>query len=315
VGRHIIPALKEQLPQAEIYVIDKDTTIVLPQKTASMITQSYKLDITSGDDVDTAFANIKPEVVVHTAGINPPLAERYLRRIEKLVKAVNVGGTANVVSAAQRHGCKAFVYTSSCTAVTDNLHGHFANINESWPVARTSTMYGESKVEAEELVLGADGETMATCVLRPSVIFGEGDEILGTTDSFACRSSSNASRSRLTGASAIDTCLHSQRRDSFPSWRWHEPMGYCLCWERGIRSRSCCQGPADNEIRTRRGYSELQLLYYCARREPYLVSRSVTNLYTQFIQNNEPVSFREFCLAIWQEFGHTPRFQVGCFSA
>ena len=29
-----------------------------------------------------------------------------------------------------------------------------------------------------------------------------------------------------------------------------------------------------------------------------------------FIQNNEPITFRDFCLAIWSHFGHTPPFEV-----
>ena len=29
-----------------------------------------------------------------------------------------------------------------------------------------------------------------------------------------------------------------------------------------------------------------------------------------FIQNNEPITFRDFCLAIWAHFGHTPSFEV-----
>jgi len=29
-----------------------------------------------------------------------------------------------------------------------------------------------------------------------------------------------------------------------------------------------------------------------------------------FIQNNEPITFRDFCLAIWAHFGHIPPFQV-----
>ena len=28
-----------------------------------------------------------------------------------------------------------------------------------------------------------------------------------------------------------------------------------------------------------------------------------------FIQNNEPITFRDFCLAIWAHFGHTPPFE------
>jgi sterol-4alpha-carboxylate 3-dehydrogenase (decarboxylating) len=29
-----------------------------------------------------------------------------------------------------------------------------------------------------------------------------------------------------------------------------------------------------------------------------------------FIQNNEPITFRDFCLATWAQFGHTPPFEV-----
>lgn len=29
-----------------------------------------------------------------------------------------------------------------------------------------------------------------------------------------------------------------------------------------------------------------------------------------FIQNNEPITFRDFCLAIWAYFGHTPLFEI-----
>lgn len=29
-----------------------------------------------------------------------------------------------------------------------------------------------------------------------------------------------------------------------------------------------------------------------------------------FIQNNEPISFRDFCLAIWRQFGHVPPFEI-----
>lgn len=29
-----------------------------------------------------------------------------------------------------------------------------------------------------------------------------------------------------------------------------------------------------------------------------------------FIQNNEPITFRDFCLAIWRHFGHIPPFEI-----
>ena len=179
-GRHIIPALKEQFSEAQIYVLDKDISGEVVSELAPLVTESVEVDITSETAVIQALRVVRPHAVVHTAGINPPLRERYHRTIERLVKGVNVGGTINMLSAAREIGCKAFVYTSSCCVVTDDLHGRFANIDERWPLSRRSLMYGESKVEAEEHVLAADSQDMATCVLRPAVTFGEADYILGT---------------------------------------------------------------------------------------------------------------------------------------
>lgn len=69
-------------------------------------------------------------------------------------------------------------YHDSYLAVTDDLSTSFPNIDETWPVASKSSIYGESKVQAERLVLDAQESDFATCILRPSVIFGEMDDQL-----------------------------------------------------------------------------------------------------------------------------------------
>jgi sterol-4alpha-carboxylate 3-dehydrogenase (decarboxylating) len=178
-GRHIIPALKEQFPSCEVFVLD----IADPKGNAlhnkSLISKIYRIDITCKEQVQRALYEIGPvDAIVHTAGLQPPLGERYRRNLQREVHAVNVEGTRNVVDVALETGCRALVYTSSCCVVTDDLHGSFANINEDWPSPRQSLIYGESKVAAEELVLAADGPTLASCVLRPAVTLGEGDYML-----------------------------------------------------------------------------------------------------------------------------------------
>ena len=80
---------------------------------------------------------------------------RYHRRLEAEVN-VNVQGTNHVVKAAQDHGCRALVYTSSCTVVTDEMGHKFADIDETWPVSQRLSIYGESKVKAEKIVLTAN---------------------------------------------------------------------------------------------------------------------------------------------------------------
>lgn len=93
-----------------------------------------------------AFQAVRPQVVIHSAAIIPPLNERYGRRLEKLVVEVNVEGTRHALDAARQSGCSAFVYTSSCCAVTDDMSVSYINIDERWPVSPVSSVYGESKV-------------------------------------------------------------------------------------------------------------------------------------------------------------------------
>ncbi|KAL9115356.1 MAG: hypothetical protein Q9227_000677 [Pyrenula ochraceoflavens] len=132
-------------------------------------------DITSPERISSVLATVKPRIVVHTAGIVPSLNERYGRKWEKKVFSVNVEGTRNVVKAAQEAGVSAFVYTSSCCSVVDDMRVSYANIDERWPTSKHSSMYGESKAYAEELVQAANKENFATCILRPSVLCGPGD--------------------------------------------------------------------------------------------------------------------------------------------
>lgn len=73
--------------------------------------------------------------------------------------------------------CAVFLGTD-VVLVTDDLSSSFANIDETWPVSLVSSIYGESKVQAEKLVLDAQEPNFATCILRPSVIFGENDDQL-----------------------------------------------------------------------------------------------------------------------------------------
>jgi sterol-4alpha-carboxylate 3-dehydrogenase (decarboxylating) len=175
LGSVIVRKLLEEYPDTNIIVLDKS---VEPADEQLSRIQYYRADITLPQEVRGVFDATKPDAVIHTAGLIPSLSERYQRRLEKLVFSINVDGTRNVLEAAMAAKCNIFIYTSSCCAVTDDLTSSFANIDETWPVSRESSIYGESKVKAEELVFAAQGPNFATCILRPSVIYGESDEQL-----------------------------------------------------------------------------------------------------------------------------------------
>lgn len=144
VGSATARALEEKHPECEITLLDMNPpgSIHRVPSNATFI----QADITSSDDVMKAMMKVKPSVVIHTAGIVPPLGERYGRRLQTLVWRINVEGTKNVLAAAKASSVKALVYTSSCCAITDDMDVEYRNIDERWPTSRSSLIYGESKV-------------------------------------------------------------------------------------------------------------------------------------------------------------------------
>jgi len=86
----------------------------------------------------------------------------------------NVLGTRNVIAACRAAGVPRLVHTSSpsvCFDGTDQL-----DAGNDLPLAsRFLAYYPETKARAEREVLAANGDTLATCALRPHLVFGPGD--------------------------------------------------------------------------------------------------------------------------------------------
>ena len=190
VGRSIIWRLQQTHPDWDIFSYDK----VLPDfdrkynpsLDISKVTW-LEGEITDLSAVESALAKSKATVVIHTAGLVPPLAYRYSRRIEPTVHHINVVGTQVMLQASRNsHFVQAFVWTGSVCAVIDDVRYQYPCINETWrTTSRNSTIYGESKAKAEVLVLRANdplgtqadrrGKPFLTTALRPSVLFGPED--------------------------------------------------------------------------------------------------------------------------------------------
>ncbi|KAL4998230.1 hypothetical protein BDV10DRAFT_194535 [Aspergillus recurvatus] len=259
VGAAIARAFAERHPECAITILDfhpPGPAHVVPES-ASFI----QADITDADGVTRALQQTRPDLVIHTAGIVPDLAERFGRRLGKHVWRVNVEGTRNMLEAAKRSGSKAFVYTSTCCVLTDYLGVPLPNVDERWPTPHTSLIYGESKAAAEALVLQYSSDVMSTCALRPSVLCGPGDYQL---------------------VPAIHACIGKGETpfvigDGLNLW-----------------DVSYVTNVADAHVLAAENLASLKT----AAGEAF------------FIQNNEPIAFRDFCLAIWARFGHTPPFEV-----
>ncbi len=144
-----------------------------------------RLEVLEGDicDLDTVAAAVDGiDTVFHTAAIidlmgGSSVTEEYRQRSF----AVNVTGTENLVHAAQRAGTKRFVYTASNSVVMGGKR--ISGGDETLPYTqRFNDLYTETKVVAEKFVLsqngGPDGHGMLTCSIRPSGIWGRGDQTM-----------------------------------------------------------------------------------------------------------------------------------------
>jgi sterol-4alpha-carboxylate 3-dehydrogenase (decarboxylating) len=127
-----------------------------------------RVDITDKAAVTDACRGV--DTVIHNASIVHTKQNK-----QDVVWAVNLGGTENMLKAAQHNGVPRFVYISSGSVVYEGKD--IENGDESLPYSSVSQApYADSKIAAEKLVLAENGKGgMATCALRPHVVFGPGD--------------------------------------------------------------------------------------------------------------------------------------------
>lgn len=90
----------------------------------------------------------------------------------------NIGGAESIVAACRRHGVARLVFTSSPSVVFDE--GDLSGVDESHPRGtHFPADYPRTKAEAERVVLEAhEPARLATCALRPHLIWGVGDQNL-----------------------------------------------------------------------------------------------------------------------------------------
>lgn len=131
--------------------------------------QMVRGDLTDASAVLQACAGV--EVVFHAAavaGIWGPWKRYY---------EANVVGTRNILHSCRKHGVKRLVFTSSpsVTFAGDDQK----NVDESAPYpTRWLAYYPQTKALAEQEVLAANCPDMATCALRPHLIWGPRDQHL-----------------------------------------------------------------------------------------------------------------------------------------
>ena len=123
-------------------------------------------DISNARAVASAFEGC--DIVFHVAartGFWGPYEEYY---------RTNVVGTENVIEACRQHRITRLVYTSTPSVV--HAGGDVEGMDESAPYPeRFETHYPKTKALAEQTVLNANGDDLATVALRPHLVWGPGD--------------------------------------------------------------------------------------------------------------------------------------------
>lgn len=173
VGRHIV----EQL------LARGDTVSVFDIVQKYHDTPFYTGDITEEEQVADALRKVRCSILWRVYSLNRlfqsgatcifhTVSPPHGMQDPALYWKVNVDGTRAIVSAAQSQGVRKLVFTSSAGLIFNG--GDLINVDErSKAPEKAMDAYNESKKEAEEMVLAANGQKgLLTVSLRPAGIFG-----------------------------------------------------------------------------------------------------------------------------------------------
>ncbi|KAK3090039.1 hypothetical protein FSP39_008726 [Pinctada imbricata] len=130
-------------------------------------------NITRYDEVEEAFRGV--DCVYHLASYGMSGREQLNK---KLIEAVNIGGTKNVIDACIKHRISRLVYTSTYNVVFGGQE--IMDGEESLPylpLDKHPDHYSRTKSIAEQLVMEANGrEGLHTCALRLAGVYGPGEQ-------------------------------------------------------------------------------------------------------------------------------------------
>lgn len=158
VGRALIGRLLELGHDVVALLLPGDAVELPPNTTV------VRGDITKPDSLEGLLNGC--DAVVHLAGV-----VGYGQDWGPCIK-VNVDGTRNLADGAIAQGVRRFIHMSSVS-----VYGRVPNavLSESAPLLKTGDPYGDTKIDAE-LVLRSVEKDLDLTILRPTVIYGPGDD-------------------------------------------------------------------------------------------------------------------------------------------
>jgi sterol-4alpha-carboxylate 3-dehydrogenase (decarboxylating) len=168
LGRHIV----EQLLSG-----DRTTFIAIASRNPKSLSAAedrvsyHSVDIVSSAQVQAVFDEVRPQVVIHTASsYSEDSATAWTQ------EGTNIKGTKVLLDHAKAcKNTKAFIYTSSSSAVVSKQVPLTEDNAELYTASNYINLYGRSKAIADALVLATNGNQLATAVIRIPLLYGETD--------------------------------------------------------------------------------------------------------------------------------------------
>ncbi|AOP31644.1 3 beta-hydroxysteroid dehydrogenase/delta 5-_4 isomerase [Skunkpox virus] len=180
LGSYIVKLLINMDDVQEIRVIDIVDT-EHPHTSRVKDIKYIKCDINDFSKMREALDGVN--LIIHAAA----LVDVFGKYTDSEIMNVNYYGTQTVLAACVDLGIKYLIYTSSMEVIGPNKKGDPFIGNEYTPYdISPGHVYAKSKRMAEELVMSANnsviigGAKMFTCCLRPTGIYGEGDNLMKT---------------------------------------------------------------------------------------------------------------------------------------
>ncbi|XP_014808583.1 PREDICTED: 3 beta-hydroxysteroid dehydrogenase type 7-like [Calidris pugnax] len=176
IGEKIVELLSQEDYIKEVRAFDS----VVREEVEKFTTATTHVTVMKGDirDYNLLLAAMQGvHVVIHTAAV---LEYRNTVPFSEM-RAVNVGGTENVLRACCALNIQYVVYTGSIAAVGPNTSCEpmFRGNEDTKYSGEVELPYGKTKAMAEKLVFEANGKKLSnggklrTCIIRPNTVYGE----------------------------------------------------------------------------------------------------------------------------------------------
>ena len=150
---------------------DRVRALLLPGQTPPVQGPEYVYgDVRDAGSLQPLFAGMGGATVIHTAAIIS-----IAGRVSDQVRAVNVGGTRNILDLCRQSGIRRLVHVCSSHALPELPRGQVQREIDDYDPDKVRGCYAKTKAEAARDVVAAAKKGLDAVLVLPTGIFGPGD--------------------------------------------------------------------------------------------------------------------------------------------